>query len=254
MTDRFYPLGMEAEQDAWKTSYEVMNEMRSFARSAYPPGTSIHQPGARDHFGYSSPGPIAHRLAKAELALTEDVDVPNPREHHAITRIQEPDDRDVFERHDVSEMLRSYNSPVANMSLSPANRSMMSMSKSRSLPAIERRPAPPRLSEPNPVINKLEDEHFSYFVPKGLQREHRDKLNTSTLSRLKKDNRISFPFSGDGTGFKSQSSMTDWWPAGNYQKMPTSYRTSYGKPGFFRGNSPVLQALQQQSASAVDLS
>jgi len=252
MTDRFYPLGMEADEDCWKTTYEVMNEMRSFARSAYPPGTAIHQPGCRDHFGYSTPGPIAHRLAKSELALTEDIGVKNPREHHAITRIQEPDDRNIFEQHDVSEMLKSYNSPVANMSLSPGGaRSMRgSMSKTMSLPALERRPIPPRLAEPNPLMNKLEDEHFSYFVPKGLQREHRDKLNTSTLSRLKKENRISFPFSGEGTGFRSQGSNADWWPAGTYQNVPTSYRMGFSKPGFFRANSPLLH---QQAAAAVDL-
>eukprot|EP00931_Biecheleriopsis_adriatica_P030428 TRINITY_DN17933_c0_g1_i1.p1 TRINITY_DN17933_c0_g1~~TRINITY_DN17933_c0_g1_i1.p1 ORF type:complete len:242 (+),score=31.74 TRINITY_DN17933_c0_g1_i1:82-807(+) len=236
MTDRFYPIGLEQEAENWKTTYEVMNEMRSFARSAYPPGTAIHQPGARDHFGYSTPGPIAPRLANPALALTEDTDVPNPREHHAITRIQCPDDRDVFETHDTSEMLKSYNSPVANMSLSPQNRSMMTMSKSRSLPAIERRAVPPRLAEPNPLITKLEDEHFSYFVPKGQQREHRDKLNTSTMSKLKKNNRISFPFSGEGTGFRSQSGNTDWWPSGDYRGVPTSYRTNFSNPGFFRSN------------------
>eukprot|EP00441_Pelagodinium_beii_P036649 CAMPEP_0197647052 /NCGR_PEP_ID=MMETSP1338-20131121/24043_1 /TAXON_ID=43686 ORGANISM="Pelagodinium beii, Strain RCC1491" /NCGR_SAMPLE_ID=MMETSP1338 /ASSEMBLY_ACC=CAM_ASM_000754 /LENGTH=250 /DNA_ID=CAMNT_0043220753 /DNA_START=73 /DNA_END=825 /DNA_ORIENTATION=+ len=246
MTDRFYPLGMEAEEDSWKTTYEVMNEMRSFARSAYPPGTAIHLPGARDHFGYSTPGPIAHRLAKSELALTEDIGVSNPREHHAITRIQEPDDRRIFETHDVSEMLKSYNSPVATMSLSPQNKSM---SKSLSLPAIERRTIPPRLADPNPIVNKLEDDHFSYFVPKGLQREHKDKLNTSTLSKLKKENRISFPFSGEGTGFRSQGANTDWWPAGSNKNAPTSYRMAYSKPGFFRNNSPLLHAANASAAS-----
>jgi len=238
MTDRFYPLGLPQDEENWKSTYEVANEMRAYARSAYPPGTAIHLPGARDHFGYSTPGPIAKRLAKPDLALTEETDVRNPREHHAITRLQEPDDRKLYETHDVPEMLKSYNSPVATMSLSPQNRSMM---KSYSLPSIDRRPPPPRLADPNPVISQLEDEHFSYFVPKGLQREHRDKLNTSTLSKLKKQNRISFPFSGEGTGFRSQSSMTDWWPAGSYENVPTAYRTTYSKPGFFRANSPLLQ-------------
>eukprot|EP00931_Biecheleriopsis_adriatica_P103646 TRINITY_DN78449_c0_g1_i1.p1 TRINITY_DN78449_c0_g1~~TRINITY_DN78449_c0_g1_i1.p1 ORF type:complete len:255 (-),score=52.05 TRINITY_DN78449_c0_g1_i1:105-869(-) len=253
MTDRFYPLGLPADEDCWKSTYEVMNEMRSFPRSAYPPGTAIHQPGQRDHFGYSTPGPIAHRLANPALALTEQVDNPNPREHHALTRIQAPDDREVFENNDVGEMLKSYNSPVANMSLSPQHRSMMSMSKSRSLPSIERRAIPGRLAEPNPAITKLEDEHFSYFVPKGMQRTHRDKLNTSTLSKLKRENKISFPFSGDGTGFKSQSSMTEWWPAGKIGNS-TSYRMNYSKPGFFRGNSPLLQPLEAvKPATEVDL-
>lgn len=248
MTDRFYPLGQEAAHDAWKTTYEVMNEMRSFERSAYPPGTAIHLPGARDHFGYSTPGPIASRLAKSNLALTEEVDIANPREHHAVSRSQVADEMDTFEQLDVPEMMRSYNSPVVTMSLSPQSR--LTLSKTKSLPTIERRPPPPRLAEPNPIIGKLEDEHFSYFVPKGQQREHRDKLNTSTLSKLKKDNMISFPFSGEGTGFRSQSSMADWWPAGRNHLVPTSYQTSYKRHGFFRASSPMLH---HQSASSVDL-
>eukprot|EP00933_Yihiella_yeosuensis_P069004 TRINITY_DN7509_c0_g1_i1.p1 TRINITY_DN7509_c0_g1~~TRINITY_DN7509_c0_g1_i1.p1 ORF type:complete len:252 (-),score=35.75 TRINITY_DN7509_c0_g1_i1:120-875(-) len=251
MTDRFYPLGMTADADNWKTTYEVMNEMRSFPRSAYPPGTAIHLPGARDNFGYSTPGPIAARLSKSTLALTEEVDLPNPREHLAITRIQEPDDRVLFENHDVPEMMKSYNSPVATMSLSPANRSMgMSMSRTRSLPTIERKPAPPRLAQPNPVISKLEDSHFSYFVPKGQQREHRDRLNTSTLSKLKKGNPISFPFTGEGTGFRAQSSITEWMPGGNWHQAPSSYQIAYKKPIDKRANPHW----GNMSAHAVDLS
>mmetsp|Transcript_43395 Transcript_43395/g.80829 ORF Transcript_43395/g.80829 Transcript_43395/m.80829 type:complete len:253 (+) Transcript_43395:79-837(+) len=249
MTDRFYPVGMEADADSWKTTYEVMNEMRSFARSPYPPGTAIHQPGARDHFGYSAPGPIASRLTNSELALTEDTDLPNPREHMAITRIQEPDDRKVFEKHDVDEMLRTYNSPVAKATLSPSQ--PMSLSKAFSLPAITRRSeAPPKLSQRNPVIKKLEDAHFSYFVPKNMQREHKDRLNTSTLSKLKKGNMVSFPFTGEGTGFRSQGSGANWWPSGSYEQVPTSYRLQFGRPGFFRDNSPLMQSKAVSAAEA----
>lgn len=205
--------------------------------------TAIHQPGSRDHFGFSAPGPIAARLANADLALTEDTDIPNPREHMAITRIQEPDDRKVFEKHDVDEMLRTYDSPVAKATLSPK---ATSMAKTFSLPTISRRSeAPPKLSECNPLINKLEDSHFSYFVPKNLQREHRDRLNMSGLSKLKKANMISFPFSGEGTGFRSQGSLNNWFPSGSYSNVPTSYRIDYSRPGgFFRASSPFLQARQ----------
>jgi hypothetical protein len=248
MTDRFYPLGLESDKDVWKTTYEVMNEMRSFERSAYPPGTAIHLPGARQNFGYSSPGPIASRLANSSLALTEQTGIPNPREHHAITRIQVPDDREVFENLDVPEMMRSYNSPVATMSLSPGK--MSTMSRTRSLPAIERREAPPRLSQPLPAISKIEDDHFTYFVPKGLSRESRDKLNMSTLSKLKKDYKVSFPFSGEGTGFRTQSGGADWWPKGKNHLVPTAYKSEFANPGFFRKTSPVFHS---QSASSVDL-
>eukprot|EP00439_Symbiodinium_sp_Y106_P067658 s144_g11.t1 len=212
MTDRFYPVGMEADAENWKTTYEVMNEMRALGTR-----TAIHQPGSRDHFGYSAPGPIASRLTNSELALTEDTDIPNPREHMAITRIQElePDDRRVFEKHDVDEMLRTYNSPVAKATLSPSK--PQSLAKTFSLPTIARRSeAPPKLSERNPVIKKLEDAHFSYFVPKNMQREHKDRLNTAQLSKLKKANMISFPFTGEGTGFRSQGSGANWWPSGSY--------------------------------------
>ncbi|CAJ1385559.1 unnamed protein product [Effrenium voratum] len=252
MTDRFYPVGMEAEADNWKTTYEVMNEMRSFARSPYPPGTAIHQPGSRDHFGFSAPGPIANRLANADLCLTEDTDVANPREHMAITRIQEPDDRRVFEKYDVDEMVRTYNSPVAKATLSPTSGKGMSLAKTFSLPTISRRAEPPpKLSERNPVIHKLEDAHFSYFVPKNLQREHRDRLNTSQLSKLKKANMISFPFSGEGTGFRSQGSLNNWFPSGSYENVPTSYRLHFSRPGFFRANSPYLQ---KSASGPLDLS
>ncbi|CAJ1417450.1 unnamed protein product [Effrenium voratum] len=242
----------KAEADNWKTTYEVMNEMRSFARSPYPPGTAIHQPGSRDHFGFSAPGPIANRLANADLCLTEDTDVANPREHMAITRIQEPDDRRVFEKYDVDEMVRTYNSPVAKATLSPTSGKGMSLAKTFSLPTISRRAEPPpKLSERNPVIHKLEDAHFSYFVPKNLQREHRDRLNTSQLSKLKKANMISFPFSGEGTGFRSQGSLNNWFPSGSYENVPTSYRLHFSRPGFFRANSPYLQ---KSASGPLDLS
>merc|ERR1719146_494762 len=92
--------------------------MRSFARSPYPPGTAVHQPGAREKFGFCTPGPLAHRLAKPETCLVEAVDIPNPRMHHAMPRYQEPDDRQIFEQMDVPEMTRSYASPVATMAVS----------------------------------------------------------------------------------------------------------------------------------------
>mmetsp|Transcript_52436 Transcript_52436/g.121936 ORF Transcript_52436/g.121936 Transcript_52436/m.121936 type:complete len:249 (-) Transcript_52436:87-833(-) len=241
--DRFYPLGLPSAEDVWKTTYEVQNDMRSYERSAYPPGTAVHQPGARDMFGFSTPGPIAGRLSKPELALTQEVDLPNPREHHAVVRMQEPDDRYTFHKYDVPEMMRSYKSNVATMSLSPA--AQKSFTRTRSLPALERRPVPPRLSPPPEAITNLEDDHFDYFVPKGLQHETREKLHTGTLSRLKKTDRISFPFTGEGTGFRAQSTTSGWRLSepGLPLEGTTTQKASYTKPPFYR-----ISALQQSTA------
>jgi hypothetical protein len=238
MTDRFYPLGMPSSHEAWKTSYEVQNELRSYERSAYPPGTSIHMPGARERFGYGSPGPIAHRLSKSNLALSEQVDIANPREHYAIPRLQEPDDLTTFKKLDVPEMQRSYRSPMAMTTLSPGSR----MTVSRSLPMLQqKRPAPPKLREPNQPVNKLEDQHFCYYVPKGMQRDGREKLCSTPMHKLPKDNKISFPFSGEGTGFGGQKHGTTWWPAptASYSADMTAYRTGFTKPDFHR-SSPLF--------------
>lgn len=192
MTERFYPLGMHSHPDAWKTSYEVQNELRSYERSAYPPGTSIYLPGSRERYGYGSPGPIAHRLAKPNLALSEEVDVPNPRAHYGIPRLQEPDDTKTFHKLDVPEMQRSYRSPMATTTLSPGSK--MFGSRTKSLPTLQRRPAPPKLSQPHEVVTKLEDQHYCYYVPKGMQRDGPHKLASTPMHKLSKANKVSFPF------------------------------------------------------------
>jgi hypothetical protein len=230
MTDRFYPVGQAAHEDNWKTTYEVQNEMRAFERSAFPPGCSVHQPGAREKFGFSTPGPIAHRLAKPELALREETDIENPRAHHAIPRYQVPDDRDVFENFDVPEMQRTYNSPVAQMSLSGGLKT--GMSRSVSLPQIGTKTVS-RLTMPKPPVAKLEDHQFSYFVPKDMMRDGKDLLMATNLSKLQKQNRITMPF-GDGTGYNSQSPHCDWWPSGVEHTVPTNYQNAFTRPSFFR--------------------
>jgi hypothetical protein len=243
MTDRFYPVGLPSETDAWKTTYEVQNEMRSFARSPYPPGTSVHQPGAREKFGFSSPGPLAHLLAKPETCLEEAVDIPNPRMNQSLPRYREPDDRKVFEHLDIPEMQRSYASPVAAMSVSQGmgGRSLRGQSfhKSMSSPTMGRSHA--RLSEPNNAVSKIEDDHFTYFVPKALQRAGMEKLKSTTLSRLQKRDKITMPL-GSGTGFPFQSSKTYWWP--EHEKGPdncsTSSRDAYQRMSFHR-MSPMAQ-------------
>jgi len=230
MTDRFYPVGLAADVEAWKTTYEVQNEMRSFARSAFPPGTAVHLPGARDSFGFSSPGPLRMRLAQPDAHPEEKIDIGNPRECHAIPRTQAPDDRATFHVHDTDEMARSYRSPVASVTFGGSR----SLPKTRSLPSLSKTPAPPRMSMAPPLTTKMEDDHFSYFIPKGLHREGEDRINPHHMSKLRKADRISFPFTGEGTGFRTQSGMTDWAPPGSYEGVPTSYRTTFAKPPFYR--------------------
>jgi len=239
MTDRFYPVGKHSAEDVWKSSYEVQNEMRSFQRSAYPPGYAGHEPGARDKFGFSTPGPDAMRLTASHLALREDIDIPEPRRIHAIPRQQITDERQNFHTLDVSEMDRSYKSAI----VSPMYRSM---AKTRSLPAIDKMPAPPRLSTVLPAKTKLDDAHFTYFVPKQLGRESEERLMSRSLPKLYKhpEKKVMLPFSGDGTGFRTQSSQTEWWPAAmRLHDEPTAYQSDFQRPSFYR-MSPLNMAKQ----------
>lgn len=232
MTDRFYPLGKASAEDVWKTSYEVQNEMRSFQRSAYPAGYAGHEPGARDKFGFSTPGPDAARLTAGFLCLREDTDIAEPRRIHAIPRQQVTDDRVTFHTHDVPEMSRSYKSGI----VSPMHRSM---AKTRSLPTISKMAPPAKLTETRPALAKMECDHFSYFVPKAMAREGEEKLMSRTLPKLYKDQekKVMLPFAGDGTGFRTQSSLTEWWPTapgGRLHDEPSSYQSQYQRPSFYR--------------------
>lgn len=230
MTDRFYPLGKISADDVWKSTYEVQNEMRSFQRSAYPPGYAGHEPGARDKFGHSTPGPDAWKLTKPDLCLREDIDIAEPRRILAVPRMQVTDERQTFQNLDVPEMDRSYKSGI----VSPMHRSM---AKSRSLPSVSPKPAPPRLSMVPNALNKHEDDHFTYFVPKAMNREGVDKLMSKSLPKLYKhpEKKVMLPFAGDGTGFRTQSSATEWWPPGaRLHEEPSSYQSQYGRPTFYR--------------------
>jgi len=230
MTDRFYPLGKTSAQGVWQTSYEVANEMRSFQRSAYPPGYAGHEPGAREKFGFSTPGPDAARLTASHLALREDVDIEAPRRCLAMTRTQVSDDRQTFQDLDMPEMDRSYKSSI----VSPMYRSM---AKTRSLPSISKMPAPPKCSQLQPAQNKMEDDHFTYFVPKAVNRESRDKLMSRSLTKLYKDpnKKVMLPFAGDGTGFRTACIATDWFPTSDrLQEEPTAYQSAFQRPSYYR--------------------
>merc|ERR1719487_2057319 len=244
MTDRFYPLGQNAAEDVWKTSYEVQSEMRSFQRSAYPPGYAGHEPDARNRFGFSTPGPDPMRLTAGHLCLKDDIDIAEPRRTHAIPRHQVTDERVLFQDLDVPEMDRSYKSAI----VSPMYRSM---AKSRSLPAINKKPAPAKLSQLPPPQAKLEDDNFSYFVPKALNREGTDRLMSRSLSKLYKhpEKKVMLPFAGDGTGFRTNSSQTEWWPpAARLHEEPSAYQSQFQRPSFYR-MSPLNTSM---SAAAQD--
>lgn len=245
MTDRFYPLGKASAEDVWKTSYEIQNEMRSFQRSAYPPGYAGHEPGSREKFGFSTPGPNAARLAHSHLALREEPDVAELRRMHAVPRMQVTDERKTFRDLDVPEMDRSYKSAI----LSPMYRSM---AKSRTLPNLQPKAAPPRLGQLPAPKAKLDDGHFSYFVPKALNREAEDQLMARSLPKLynQSERKVALPFSGDGTGFRTQSSQTEWWPsASRVHDEPTSYAASFQRPSFYR-MSPTVGAPSRPRAGS----
>jgi len=230
MTDRFYPMGQQSAEDVWKTSYEIQNEMRSFQRSSYPPGYAGHEPGAREKFGFSTPGPDAMRLTRGDLCLREDVDIQEPRRNHAVPRHQVTDERNLFRDLDMPEMDRSYKSAI----ISPMHRSM---AKTRSLPTITKMAAPARCSELQPAKTKLDDEHFTYFVPKAINRESSDRLMSRSLSKLYKhpEKKVMLPFNGDGTGFRTQSSATEWWPAATrLHDEPSAYQSQFQRPSFYR--------------------
>jgi len=225
MTDRFYPHGKHQELHLWKTTYEIANEMRSLQRSAYPPGYAGHEPGAREKFGYSTPGPDAMRLTRGDLCLKEEVDNPNPRATLAFPRHQVTNERALFDDQDVPEMNKSYRSSI----VSPSFRSM---AKSQSLPTIQRKPAPPRCSMVADPVAQLEDQDFNYFVPKGLNKESPERLMSRSLSKLYKspEKKVMMPFAGDGTGFRTSCAATDWWPSGGRLAVePSSYVEAYGK-------------------------
>jgi len=272
MTDRFYPVGLKQEAELWKSTYEIQNEMRSYARSAFPPGTAVHQPGARDTFGFSCPGPNRARLAQGHLHPTEEVDVDGPRAHHAVPKTQAPDEVGTFYDYDVPEMQRSYRSPMVKAHFSPQATGMdggaasrrgsgmnmgtgtdmgasgmrRSMYSSRSLPLLVKPTAPARVSTPPDHVHSHEDEHFDYFVPLGLQGRGKERLNPHTMSKLHKKDRISFPFSGEGTGFRSQSATGGLFPEGTYEGISTSTRTNFAKPSFH----PHAPAARQLDAVA----
>lgn len=245
MTDRYYPSGLPSESGVWKTTYEELNEMRSYARSEFPPGYAGFQPGTRDKFGYSTPGPDLSRLpiGKSQFLLGDPRESPaiiEPRRNQAIPRVPAPHDRETFDEFDLPEMERSG-------TIHFAQDSQRALPRVRSLPTLERKPAPPPLRQPTTPLEEIQDASYTYFVPKSMSHFKREKVNSSRpfLSRLQKEDLAVASLEGSGTGFKSQCPLVGWYPA--EQRFPgpapvlddyTSYKAQFGRPPFYR-MSPI---------------
>lgn len=234
MTDRFYPLGQPSAEGVWQTSYEAQNEMRTHQRSAYPPGYAGFEPGTREKFGFSSPGPDALRLSASELALTEDAEAFEPRRIHAIPRMQVPDDRKTFNEYDLPAAERSGFMPTAGSQAK-------TLPRVRSLPTLERKPPPPPLRQLRGPVDALEDRGFSYFVPRSLQNMQRERLANSRifLPKVDKADRVVLSIDGDGTGFRTQCHEISWCPARSGVSVPrsssaTASKSAFGPPPFYR--------------------
>jgi len=208
--DRFYPMGLYSPPENWKTSYELQNEMKTHERSPYPPGTSVHQPGSRDHFGFGTPGPNPALTTKSSFALTEDPDA-------------------VAAMHGTEMTAFAGSSPMAQtgamMMTSPA--SFRRTSSQGALHGTRR--TPKRLADKQEPIHSLEDDTHTFFVPNSMKHSGEDRLaGNFTLPKLSKEKKLVATF-GEGTGFKSQGAGADWWPQGSYDKdMPSQYRMTHG--------------------------
>eukprot|EP00746_Dinoflagellata_sp_MGD_P007907 gnl/MRDRNA2_/MRDRNA2_115746_c0_seq1.p1 gnl/MRDRNA2_/MRDRNA2_115746_c0~~gnl/MRDRNA2_/MRDRNA2_115746_c0_seq1.p1 ORF type:complete len:240 (+),score=38.92 gnl/MRDRNA2_/MRDRNA2_115746_c0_seq1:78-797(+) len=228
MTDRFYPSGLLTnEADTFKSTYTIQNEMRSFARSSYPTGYGGHEPGSRFKFGYANPAPDASILANPEGQLTENVGSPHGRSFQTMTRSSNPDDRVTFQNYDRHQWDQQLFAATTNqLKKTPMTQSLPELSKT----------CPAELKRRHLPVTNLEDDLFSYFVPKGLQTLRREKLLERHLPKLvKKGERISPSISGEGTGFRTQGGGgANWWPVHNGAVQMSSTKDAFRPPPFRR--------------------
>lgn len=230
MTERFYPIGtLPAEDEAYKSTYTVQNEMRSFHRSAYPPGYAGHEPGVREKHGYASPGPHAWRLANPEHTLTEEIDNPAPRMMHAVTR-SKAHDMSTYTDLDLPIQERTLQKHASTgLSTSLSQRATRKLGQSTSLPEL--RP----LTEKKPPLERLEDARFTYFVPKAMSRKSKDQLlKSGGLSKLEKADRVVLAIPGEGTGFRAQGAACNWWPHLTGDAEISAIQRAFTKPPFHR--------------------
>jgi hypothetical protein len=215
----YYPLGLPSHgPDAWKTSYETQNELTTHERSPYPPGTGVHMPGARDHFGFGSPGANPALTAKSSFARCEDPDA--AATDGAASSPASPTGGFNFQ---------SPTSPMAQAG--NAILSSKSMRRTASSPAFDTYKAPKRLSVGAVPVHKFEDDHHSFFVPASMRHLGGDRLQGNySLPKLSKERRLAGTI-GDGTGFRCQGAGADWWPqptGADYEKPVTQYQLTHG--------------------------
>lgn len=237
MTERFYPIGtLKAVDDGFKSTYTVMNEMRAFHRSAYPPGYAGHEPGVREKHGYASPGPDAWRLAGPEHALTEDVDNPAPRKLHALTK-SKAHDEDLFHQLDL---------PVYSNTLkSQASRVLPPEMRTRVFSSPTTRTDFKPLSTKKDPITHLDDARFTYFVPRTYCKKSRDLLLSRQLNLLKLDKKelVTLANPGEGTGFRCQAGGGHaWWPVLEADPEISSIQSAYRRPPFHRSFSATFHS------------
>lgn len=214
----FYPLGLPSYgPDAFKTSYETQNELVTHERSPYPPGTGVHLPGARDLFGFGSPGANPALTAKSSFARCEDPDATamgasSPVSPSSGFNFQAP----------ASPMAQAGNAML---------QSPKSMRRTASSPAFDTYKAPKRLSIGAVPMHKFEDDHHSFFVPASMRHAGEHKLHGNySLPRLSKERKLAATI-GDGTGFRCQGAGADWWPTptgADYEKPMTQYQLTHG--------------------------
>lgn len=237
MTDRFYPAGTQVfEEDTLKSTYTLMNEMRSFHRSAYPPGYAGHEPGAREKMGYASPGPHAWRLSDPYHALTEDVDNDAPRAHHAQVKSKAHDDSTFYEHDlpDYSATLKKHKEQVL-----PEHLRSRTMGRSMSSTRTDLKP----LSTAGDALTQLEDARFTYYVPGIYSRKGRETLlKKYYLPYLEKAAKVSMADpqaepSKSGTGFHCQGAACKWWPTLEGDPEISQIQRTYRKPPFHRSAS-----------------
>lgn len=221
-----------------KSTYTLMNEMRSFHRSAYPPGYAGHEPGAREKMGYASPGPHAWRLSDPYHALTEDVDNAAPRALHAAVK-SKAHDESTFYDHDLphySATLQKHKSQVL-----PEELRSRTMGRSMSSTRSDLKP----LAGKRDPISKLEDATFTYYVPGIYSRKGREALlnpKRYDLLKLEKAAKVSIPDpmaepSKSGTGFHCQGAACKWWPTLEGDPEISQIQRTYRKPPFHRSAS-----------------
>lgn len=232
MTDRFYPKGTQIfDEDTLKSTYQVQNEMRSFHRSAFPPGYAGHEPGVREKMGYASPGPHAWRLSDPSHALTEDVDNDAPRKMHAAVK-SKAHDQSTFHELDLpgySNTLRHQASQVL-----PESMRSRTMGRSMSSGRMDMKP----LSEKKDPITHLEDNKFTYYVPGIYSKKGKDALLTKyDLLKLEKQSKVMGANPGEGTGFRCQGGGANWWPALEGDPEISQIQRTYRSPPFHRSAS-----------------